>query len=101
MMFATSKYQRKDHDKDRWEDISEIELLGDLFEFNEGVIPAIQQIIEGKRVLTSKAVYRGNPGQDGALVQTLESADLIVYLFRKHTIISSIFETNRKIFRAA
>jgi hypothetical protein len=34
-----------------------------------------------------------------ALVESLESTDFIVYLFGKHTIISSIFAINRKIFR--
>ena len=58
MMFAMSKYECKYHDKERWEDISEIELLGDLSESKEGVTPAIRLIIEGKHVLTPKAVYR-------------------------------------------
>jgi hypothetical protein len=58
MMFAMPKYERKYHDTEIWKEISEIELLGDLVEFNEGVTPAIRQIIEGKHVLTPKAVYR-------------------------------------------
>ena len=57
MMFAMPKYERKYHDKESWEDISEIELLGDLSASIEGVSPANQQILE-ERVLTSKDVYR-------------------------------------------
>jgi hypothetical protein len=53
-----AKYERKYHDKKRWEDISEIELSGDLSEAKEGVTPAIRQILEGKHVLRPKAVYR-------------------------------------------
>jgi hypothetical protein len=58
MMFAMPEYEPKYHDKESWKEISEIELLGDLVEFNEGVTPATRQIIEGKHVLTRKAVYR-------------------------------------------
>ena len=46
--------------KKRWEEISEIELLGDLCETKGGVTPAIQKIIEGLPFLTHKAVYRLN-----------------------------------------
>lgn len=58
MIFKMPKYECKYHDKEGWEDISEIDLLGDLAKSNEGITFAIQQIIDGGRVLTSKAVYR-------------------------------------------
>jgi len=55
------QYERKYHDSERWEDISEAVLLVELIDSNGRVIPAIQKIIEGKLFLTSKAVYRLKP----------------------------------------
>ena len=58
MMFHMHQYERKYHDSEVWEDISEAVLLVELIDFNGRVTPAIQEIMEGKRVLTAKAVYR-------------------------------------------
>ena len=52
------QYECKFNDKERWQNISESDLLRDLNEFYGRVIPVIQQIIKGKNVQTSKAIYR-------------------------------------------
>ena len=51
-------YEVKYHDKQDWEVISEIELLNSLQEILGQVIPAIQDMIWGKCILTPDAVYR-------------------------------------------
>ena len=52
------KYECKHNGKGKWEDVSESDLLRDLNEFYGRVTPVIQQIIKGKNVQTSKAIYR-------------------------------------------
>ncbi len=58
MMLYLHQYERKCHDSEKWEDISETVLLVELMDLYGRVTPAIQQIIEGNHVLTSKAIYR-------------------------------------------
>jgi hypothetical protein len=58
MNFSMPKYECKFNDKETWEDVSESELLRDLQVYYGNVTPAIQQIIKGKYVRTSKGVYR-------------------------------------------
>ena len=52
------QYECKFNDEEKWEDVSESDLLRDLNEFYGSVTPVIRQIIKGKHVQTSKAVYR-------------------------------------------
>lgn len=52
------QYECKHSGKGKWEDVSESDLLRDLNEFYGRVTPVIQQIIKGKNVQTSKAIYR-------------------------------------------
>jgi len=52
------KYECKFNDKETWEDVSESELLRDLQLYYGAVTPAIQQIMKGKHIQTSKAIYR-------------------------------------------
>jgi hypothetical protein len=58
MNFSMPQYECKFNDKERWEDVSESDVLIDLNEFYGMVTPEIQQIIKGKHVRTSIAVYR-------------------------------------------
>jgi len=52
------QYECKFNDEEKWEDVSESELLSDLKVYYGSVSNAIQQIIKGKHVRTSKGVYR-------------------------------------------
>ena len=58
MMFSIPQYEVKYHSWDRWEKISEIELLDGLYKIYRKVTPAIKEMIEGKEVSTPEAVYR-------------------------------------------
>ena len=52
------QYECRHYGKQKWEKVSEKVMLRDLNEFYGRVTPAIQQIIKGKHVRTSIAVYR-------------------------------------------
>ena len=51
-------YEVRYHDKEDWEVIPEIEVLKSLQEVFDQVTPVIQDMIQGKRILTPDAVYR-------------------------------------------
>jgi len=57
-MFEMPHYEVKYHDKAEWEDISEIEVLESLQDVFALVSPSIQDMIQGKQVLTPDATYR-------------------------------------------
>jgi hypothetical protein len=58
MMFEMPHYEVRYHDKAEWGDISEIEVLESLQRVFVRVSPSIQDMIQGKQVLTPDATYR-------------------------------------------
>ena len=58
MMFAMPLYDVKYHNWDKWEEISEIELMDGLYKIYKKVTPAIKEIIGGKEIVTPETVYR-------------------------------------------
>ena len=58
MIFKMPCYQVKYCDKNHWEEISEITVLKKLQETYTQVTPVLQEMIEGKQIKTSDAVYR-------------------------------------------
>jgi hypothetical protein len=58
MIFTMPKYECRYYGKERWEEVSEKDLLRDINEFYGMVTPVIKQIIKGKHVRTSIAIYR-------------------------------------------
>jgi hypothetical protein len=58
MMFSMPRYEVRFHDRTKWEEISEIELMHRLHEFYDRVTPVIQQMMDGEQVLTTDAIYR-------------------------------------------
>jgi hypothetical protein len=58
MMFEMPHYEVRYHNKAEWEDVSEIEVLESLQEVFVRVTPSIQEMIQGKQVLTPDATYR-------------------------------------------
>ena len=58
MMFAMPSYEVKYKNKNEWEEISEINVLGSLQEVYSQVTPVIQELIDGKQVPTPNAIYR-------------------------------------------
>jgi len=57
-MFEMPHYEVRYHDKAEWQDISEIEVLESLQDVFVQITPSIQDMIQGKRVLTPDATYR-------------------------------------------
>ena len=58
MMFAMPLYEVKYHNWDKWEEISEIELMDGLYKIYKKVTPAIKEMIAGKEIVTPEAFYR-------------------------------------------
>ena len=58
MIFTMPKYECRYYGKERWEDVSEKDLLRDVSEFYGRVTPVVRHIIKGKQVRTAKAIYR-------------------------------------------
>ena len=52
------QYEVKYHGEEGWQEISELKVLDELFKTFKTVTPLIQQMIEGKQVITQEAVYR-------------------------------------------
>lgn len=58
MKFEMPQYEVKYHGEDGWQEISELNVIGELYKTFKIVTPVIQQMIEGKQVITPEAVYR-------------------------------------------
>ena len=57
-MFTMPLYEAKYHEKDEWIEISELELMDQLYRTYKKVTPAIKDMIMGKEVHTPDAIYR-------------------------------------------
>jgi hypothetical protein len=58
MMFEMPHYEVRYNDKAEREEISEVEILERMHKVFVRVTPAIQDMIQGKRILTPDAMYR-------------------------------------------
>jgi hypothetical protein len=52
------RYEVKYFGNEEWQEISEIKMLESFFEVFERVTPAVEELIAGKQVLTSEAIYQ-------------------------------------------
>jgi hypothetical protein len=57
-MFTEPKYEVRCHEKKEWEEISEIEIMNELYKIYKRVTPAIKEMIRGKEVQTPDGLYR-------------------------------------------
>ena len=57
-MHTMPLYEVRYHDREEWEEISDVELMDGLYKIYKRVTPAIKEMINGKEVQTSEAVYR-------------------------------------------
>ena len=57
-MYTLPLYEAKYIEKDEWQEISEVELMEELYKVFQKVTPAIKEMIEGKEIDTPAAVYR-------------------------------------------
>jgi hypothetical protein len=51
-------YQVRYHDWEDWVEISENDLMNELYKFKKKVTPAIKEMLEGKEIVTPEAAYR-------------------------------------------
>jgi len=58
MMWAMPLYEVKYHDDDEWTEISDVELVDQLYKTFNRATPAIKEMISGKVVKTPHGTYR-------------------------------------------
>ena len=58
LMFSMPLYEVQYHEEDVWQEISELELMDDLYRIYKKVTPAIKEMILGKEVETPYGKYR-------------------------------------------
>ena len=58
LKFAMPLYEAKYQEADEWIEVSELELMDQLYRTYKKVTPAIKEMIMGKEVKTPYAVYR-------------------------------------------
>jgi hypothetical protein len=58
LMFSMPLYEAKYHEEDRWQEISELELMDELYKSYRKVTPAIKEMIMGNEVKTPYGIYR-------------------------------------------
>jgi len=57
-MYEMPLYEVRYNERREWKEISDVELMDDLYKFYRKVTPAIREMIEGKEFQTPDAVYR-------------------------------------------
>ena len=58
LMYAMPLYEVKYHAENEWREISELELMDDLYRIYNKVTPAIKEMIMGREVETPSGTYR-------------------------------------------
>ena len=58
LMFSMPLYEAKYNNEDVWHEISELELMDELYKTYNKVTPAIKEMIRGNEVKTPYGVYR-------------------------------------------
>jgi hypothetical protein len=58
LMFSMPLYEVQYHEEDAWHEISELELMDDLYRIYKKVTPAIKEMILGREVETPYGRYR-------------------------------------------
>ena len=58
LMFAMPQYEVKYHEEDDWKEISELEVMDELYKTFDKVTPAIKEMILGMEVKTPHGIFR-------------------------------------------
>jgi hypothetical protein len=58
LTYAMPQYEVKYHEEDDWKEISELELMDELYKTFDKVTPAIKEMIMGKEVKTHHGIFR-------------------------------------------
>ena len=57
-MFTEPKYEVRCHEKNEWEEISDIEIMNAFYKIYKRVSPVIKEMLKGKEVQTPDGLYR-------------------------------------------
>jgi len=57
-MFAQPRFEVRCHERNEWQEISEIEIMDGLYKIYKRVTPAIKEMIKGKEVQTPDGLFR-------------------------------------------
>ena len=57
-MFAQPRFEVRCHEKNEWQEISEIEIMDELYKIYKKVTPVIKDMINGKEVQTPDGLFR-------------------------------------------
>ena len=57
-MFAQPRFEIRCHEKNEWQEISEIEIMDRLYKIYRRVTPVIKEMIKGKEVQTPDGLFR-------------------------------------------
>ena len=58
LMYAMPRYEVKYNEQDGWKEITELELMDELYRSFDRVTPAIKEMIQGKEVETPHGIFR-------------------------------------------
>ena len=58
MMFVLPLYEIKYHEDEEWIEISDVDLMDELYKTYDKVSPVIKEMIHGKQVKTAYGIYR-------------------------------------------
>lgn len=58
MMWAMPLYEVKYQEEDNWTEISDVELMDQLYRYHNKVTPVIKEMINGKEISTPDGTYR-------------------------------------------
>ncbi len=57
-MFTQPRFEVRCHERNEWQEISEIEIMDGLYKIYKRVTPAIKEMIKGKEVQTPDGLFR-------------------------------------------
>ena len=57
-MVTMPHYEVRYHEKEEWQEITDVELMDGLYKIYDRVTPAIREMIQGKELRTPDAFYR-------------------------------------------
>ncbi len=57
-MYSMPLYEARYRETGEWEEVTEVELMEGLYAVFDKVTPAIQEMMQGKEIITPQAVYR-------------------------------------------
>ena len=58
LLFSMPLYEAKYEENDGWQEISELDLMDELYKSYKKVTPAIKEMIQGNEIKTPHGVYR-------------------------------------------